>query len=788
MRAIAQASRAVARAAMKSVGGFDPATFDTNRGWMPLGAYGGEYARPAQIAAAISAYGGTNTSSSTVFSCVTLIADTLAGYESSLVNADGEPITRGATDEDLFQLLEEPSPGLTYSDFVADMETDVELVGNSYWLKEDFNGLLQPRWMQRFQPSQVKVATNNRDEKIGYVVTVKGIQIAFGLEDIIHFRTRNPLHKHYGMGVVEAILRELNLDIAQTTHITSFFTNGARIAGVLTVAEEMDDKQYERLKRQVDEQYGGPQNAYRTLIAEKATDFKPIQHAPNQLGVVDLAKLTEDKMLKAFGVPGFMLGGLEEGGVPKMEQSQHVFFRRMLPRSQRFQDRLTLDLVGLWEGHKFAVFPDANEPPAVKYANGGKLAQAWGTVNEVRVATGNPEVDDPRFDIPVPPNTVLPQYVMSAIPGPGQVPGRQPGLPGGGGGNEPDPPPTEHSAPDVVLKFKGTSRNVMKRVPGSPLSMSPGRPVSGIPEAVRAALAELGRDGQKMLEAGQVQALLEAPADPPIEMVEAPELPEGYELRTKLIDPGQAEAALAQALLNGQATFFFKATPRFNATFVDFFNQQRNRVLDTMNGFKGASARARGNGSDKKELESGDDLWHIQAEDDALLAAYLAVVDDLGPAALLVPNRLANSTLTWDVQHEFTKTARDKLASLVVRVNETTRSQIAEQVEVGLKRGYSIPRIANGFQDEGYTGIRGVFDTATTARAEVIARSETAMMFNAASSASFRAGGIEEVDVFDGTGDAGCADAAGQRWSLDKADDNLLEHPNCVRAFAPVVV
>lgn len=767
MKAIAAAARTVARMAK----GVDLGTLDTNRGWAPVGGYGGPAGRPAQIAAAINSYGATEQSSAIVFGCVTLIADTLAGYEAAVVDEKGDIVEPGATDQDLFDLLSEPSPELTYPDFVADTETDLCLVGNSWWLKEEINRFGQPLYLERFQPSTVKIATDQRDRKIGYIVTIKGHQIPFGLDDVMHFRTRNPLNKHYGMGVVEALLRELNLDLATSAHITSFFTNGARIAGVLTVAEEMDDKQFERLKRQVDEQYGGPSNAYKTLIAEKSSDFKPIQPPPAALGVVDLAHLGEDRVLKGFGVPAFMLGGREEGGVPKMEQSQHIFFRRMLPRANRFQTRLTLDLVSLWEGRKFVIYPDANEPPAVKYENGTKLAQTWAAVNEVRAATGQPEIDDPRYDVPVPPGTVHPEYVMSPIPDRSTPPGgKPPGAPGGGPpADSPDQQPTQTSSP---VRFRSRrAPNVQTRVKGSVLPLPPGRRVRGISAATKAIM--------------QSQQLALPPAGEVVELVEAPELPEGYEQRATLIDPGEVEAGAATALLQGQARFFYRATPRIQSVFVDFFNGQRNRVLDNLSDYRGASARSKGR-SEKAELTGGDDLWQTEAEREALQTAYLALLDELGPEAFKVPARLVNLTLSWDVEHEWIKAARDRLAEKVVRINETTRNAIAEEVAEGLRRGYSIPRIANGYSDEAFRGIRGVFDQASTARAETIARTETAMMFNASASAAYRTAGIQYVSVFDGSGDPGCAEAAGSRWTLDQADDNPIEHPNCVRAFAPL--
>ena len=72
------------------------------------------------------------------------------------------------------------------------------------------------------------------------------------------------------------------------------------------------------------------------------------------------------------------------------------------------------------------------------------------------------------------------------------------------------------------------------------------------------------------------------------------------------------------------------------------------------------------------------------------------------------------------------------------------------------------------------------------ARAELIARTETALVYNEAAIESFREYGVERVDVIDGDEDDECAEANGQVWTLEEAEANPLAHPQCVRDFSPV--
>lgn len=242
MRAIVKGARALTRKDAL------PASMGIDRAFRPLGAYGGPSSRPLQMAQAINTYGGTDEASATVFACVSLIADTLAGYEHGITDPEGDLLVPTAADQELFDLFDEPWPEGTYNDFAGDVQTDLELVGNSYWLNESMNALLQPLSIRRMTPMNMRIVEDKQGKKKGYVYRFKGVDIPFDLEEITHYKLRNPLHPHYGMGTVEALIREIQADLAQNAHVTAFFTNGARIAGVLTIPDGMDEVQFERLK------------------------------------------------------------------------------------------------------------------------------------------------------------------------------------------------------------------------------------------------------------------------------------------------------------------------------------------------------------------------------------------------------------------------------------------------------------------------------------------------------------------------------------------------------------
>lgn len=121
-----------------------------------------------------------------------------------------------------------------------------------------------------------------------------------------------------------------------------------------------------------------------------------------------------------------------------------------------------------------------------------------------------------------------------------------------------------------------------------------------------------------------------------------------------------------------------------------------------------------------------------------------------------------------------------------------TREAIFKTINEGLKEGKPVAqiggkRIAPGtiahdlrklvIRDKDYEYVR-------------IARTEVGRIQNQGTLTRYDRNDVTEVDVLDDEGPNSCEAciiANGQRWTLDYARTHELEHPNCVRAFTPVI-
>jgi len=126
-------------------------------------------------------------------------------------------------------------------------------------------------------------------------------------------------------------------------------------------------------------------------------------------------------------------------------------------------------------------------------------------------------------------------------------------------------------------------------------------------------------------------------------------------------------------------------------------------------------------------------------------------------------------------------------AQRVVRIDETTRQNIAEQLRVGQALGFSNSEIANGRPDVGYGGIDGLYAETWKGRAEMIARTELQHAQNESALNRYaRSGIVDHVRIIDGDEwDLGCANRNGTTVPI--TDHPQLLHPNCTMVLVPVV-
>lgn len=135
--------------------------------------------------------------------------------------------------------------------------------------------------------------------------------------------------------------------------------------------------------------------------------------------------------------------------------------------------------------------------------------------------------------------------------------------------------------------------------------------------------------------------------------------------------------------------------------------------------------------------------------------------------------------IDFDLSNPRIKETLSELGKRIRSVSDTTRDEIRLLVGAATEEGWSMPELAKRIREKG--------EISSRSRALTIARTETATATNTGAILAYETVGVKEVEVLDGDDDEDCASVNGQTWTLEEAIENPIAHPNCTRAFLPIV-
>lgn len=132
------------------------------------------------------------------------------------------------------------------------------------------------------------------------------------------------------------------------------------------------------------------------------------------------------------------------------------------------------------------------------------------------------------------------------------------------------------------------------------------------------------------------------------------------------------------------------------------------------------------------------------------------------------------------MERHFTSYIGERITQLSATTMELVKEELHKVLEEGA--GEAIQEQAERLA----TAVQGSA-AFSPARSLMIARTERAVAENYGTLLVAKQNGIEKFEVSDGDQDDECAEADGQIWTLDECLAEPTAHPNCTRAFAPVL-
>jgi phage portal protein BeeE len=216
-------------------------------------------------------------------------------------------------------ILDRPWPGGTTQDLLARMIQDVDLAGNSYWVRDgDELARLRPDWVQIvLSPRRLNGGTVGY-RRLGYLYYEGGISesadpVPFLADDVAHFVDQiDPLATYRGMSWLTPVAREVQADGLMTRHKRRFFDNGATPNMIIKHPPERTMAQVKEFAAMLDANHQGVDNAYKRLHLGGGADATVVGANMEQIDFRRVQGAGETRIASAANVPSIIVG-LSEG-------------------------------------------------------------------------------------------------------------------------------------------------------------------------------------------------------------------------------------------------------------------------------------------------------------------------------------------------------------------------------------------------------------------------------------------------------------------------------------------
>jgi HK97 family phage portal protein len=340
-------------------------------------------------------------SNAIVHRAVKLVAENVAAaptlvYEGDLVR---EP-------HPLKDLLTRPNPRQDGAAFLEAVCAHLLLAGNAYVEAVAVEGEASTdaakdvRELYALRPDRMRVIPGADGWPEGYEYVVGGRTLRFDqnapLPPILHLTQFHPLDDHYGLSSMEAASVACDVHNSSSRWNKALLDNAARPSGALVYAgaegSVLADNLFERLKRELADQYQGAVNAGRPLLLEGGLDWKPMSLSPRDMDFMEAKHNAAREIALAFGVPPMLLGIPGDNTYSNYQEANRVFFRgTVLPLAARIAGALAQWLAPAFGGG-IRLVVDGDGVPALAKDRAALWEQvskaAFLTVNEKRAAIG----------------------------------------------------------------------------------------------------------------------------------------------------------------------------------------------------------------------------------------------------------------------------------------------------------------------------------------------------------------------------------------------------------------
>ena len=217
-----------------------------------------------------------------------------------------------------------------------------------------------PKALAMLRPERCGIVGDERGQPAAILYRGGGRADKFALRDALyrrqaaHIRALNPGDDHYGLGCLEAATPAATVHNRASRWNKALLDNAARPSGALSYepgdGANLSNEQFERLKRELEEQFAGAVNAGRPLLLDGGLKWQSMALSPAEMDFVALKEAAARDIALAFGVPPVLVGLPGDATYANAREAGRALYRQtVLPLSGRILRALET-MIGDWLG------------------------------------------------------------------------------------------------------------------------------------------------------------------------------------------------------------------------------------------------------------------------------------------------------------------------------------------------------------------------------------------------------------------------------------------------------
>jgi HK97 family phage portal protein len=310
-----------------------------------------------------------------------------------LVGIDAHPLE---------QLLTMPNAVTSRFELFEQTLGSLELTGNAYWyLVGDAYGLPREIWVLR--PDRVTIVPDAVNVVRGYLYAIDGDYVPLDALEVVHFKRWHPSNDYYGLSPITSAQTAILSDKHMANwNRNTFGQDHAVPAGIVNIKDFISDTDFERIKQEWRNNYGGT-NRKTAFLRGGAVEWQHIGLSHTDLDFLQGRKAQRDEILNIFGIPVGLVS--ENATEANAKVAERMFIERTLyPKLVRIAQKITQELLPFYGDNLIAQFEDIRPTDTQARLDEIRTAYPLLSINELRaqyyqlppVTWGERPVDAPQ--------------------------------------------------------------------------------------------------------------------------------------------------------------------------------------------------------------------------------------------------------------------------------------------------------------------------------------------------------------------------------------------------------